>query len=142
MERPMKKNEQAYGRNKETFDKHRDGFGNLRFVNEEFGRLFRKHLSKVEFSYQGLLEHLSLSLPVGKGTIAQNLLKYQAGNLLGSVVFLTPGGLTDYERHIGRLIHVLKALDVKPDSEMLGIIREETGLEFTYPPREAYAPLR
>jgi len=138
----MKKNEQAYGRNKETFDKHRDGFGNWRFVNEEFGRLFRKHLSEVGLGHPELLERLSLSLSVGKGTIAQNLLKYQAGNLLGSVVFLTPGGLTDYEKHIGRLIHVLNALDVEPDSEMLGIIREETGLEFTYPPREAYAPLR
>ena len=128
----------AYDANKEIFDRHAKRYGSIKFVNPEFGELFSSHLLELSMSRDEISEYLSLCLPIGKLSVYSDLRWYKGGNLLGDAHHLTRRGIINFGRHIGKLIHILNTLDVKSNSRMLDIVREETKLEFTYPPKGDY----
>jgi len=110
----------------------------LTFINKKFGKLFQTHLKSLDLPTQTVIAfQLEMVLEDTFITIGYNFIYYKKGNLLGKNQKLHPPRGKSLDYYIQRLLRYLWALGVDENSEMIEIIRKETGLQIVYPPEPA-----
>lgn len=116
-----------------------------RYESDRFAHLLREHLDKDDLTKGADTSKLAKivkdrnEINLSENSLKDNVLAYLRGNLVGVKRYLTPKGELKIEDCVLRLYHFLYAFRVPRDSEIIQVVREETGVNSVdYPPTQEY----
>ena len=109
----------------------------LEYINQRFGELFETAAESYGMVKKDLCALVGEAVDRTPDVLSAEFTFYYKGNMLGKKLRLTVKSPSNaLATDIGRLLEIIYAMSIpeEQEAEMLNLIREETKLEFNYPP--------